>query len=326
MLTAGQEHSPFIEIDVGSEIQAVELTANGKYIVGGGGDGLGVWRVEDGKQMARMETRIVRSIAVSKDGRWIAAGTFSGEAIMWDAKTYKKVFTVEDEDVVGGVDFSPDSTRLLMGSKNRRATVWGVATHKKVLTLDHDGWMRAVKYSPGGDRITTATFDSVRVWDSNDARLLVEIAVKVTPLFNTGLLWSNNNLVAISANNIKEFVASTGSAVSEWPVHHSNNSSCIALPKLGEFIAYSAYDTVTFWNTSTHTRVGLIQHTQPICSIALSPHHRFLAIGGRSGKIAIKGLRDVLPASYSTVCIVYCRLRMALVPFHLTSISIRHAN
>ena len=78
MLTAGQEHSPFIEIDVGSEIQAVEFTANGKYIVGGGGDGLGVWRVEDGKQMARMETRIVRSIAVSKDGRWIAAGTFSG--------------------------------------------------------------------------------------------------------------------------------------------------------------------------------------------------------------------------------------------------------
>jgi WD40 repeat protein len=265
--------------------------------------------VEDGKQMATMEAWNVRSLAVSKDRSWIAAGTLWGKATMWDAETYEKAFTVEDEDIVGGVDFSPDSTRLLVASEKRRATVWDVVAHKKVLTLHHGGWMRAAKYSPQGDRIATATFDSVRVWDSSDGRLLTDIPVKVTPLstFNSSLLWSNNHLFVVSDSAIKQLEASTGSVASEW-LHHGNNSSSIALPKHGEFIAYSTYDTVTFWNTSTHTRVGLIQHTQPICSIAHSPHHQFLAIGGDGGKIAIKGLKDVVPASYLMVSIVYCRI------------------
>ena len=308
MLTVGQERSPVIEINVGSRIRAVTFTANGEYIVGGG-DGQRVWRVEDCKQMATMAARDVRSLAVSQDGRWIAAGTDWGEAILWDTKTFEQVFTHKEDlpDSILGVDFSPDSTRLVTASKNPTA-IWDVAARKKVLTL-HEYWVRAAKYSPQGDRIATATFDSVRVWDSNDGRLLTDIPVNVAPLsmFNSGLLWSNNHLFVVSDSTIKRFEASTGSAASEWPVHHSNNSSCIALPKHGEFIAYSTYDTVTFWNTSTHTRIGLIQHTQPICSIALSPGHRFLAIGGDGGTIAIKDLRDVLPASYSTVCIVYCR-------------------
>jgi WD40 repeat protein len=67
-----------------------------------------------------------------------------------------------------------------------------------------------------------------------------------------------------------------------------HNDSCIALPKHGEFIAYSTKRTVTFWDTSTHTQLGLIQHPQDIRSIALSPDDRFLAIGGEGGKITIR--------------------------------------
>ena len=65
----GQEDSPLIEI-VGGEIWTVTFTANGEYIVGGGqGDEVGVWRVEDGKQMATMAASLVYCLAVSKDGR-----------------------------------------------------------------------------------------------------------------------------------------------------------------------------------------------------------------------------------------------------------------
>ena len=127
----------------------------------------------------------------------------------------------------------------------------------------------------------------------------MRIPVKVTTLFNAGLLWSNNHLFVVSDGTNKQFEASTGSTVSEWPVPDTNGSSCIALPQHGQFIAYSTNDTVTFWDTSTHTRVGLIQHTQSIRSIALSPDDRFLAIGGESGKIAIKSLSRI------TVCIVF---------------------
>jgi WD40 repeat protein len=319
MLTVIQERSPLIEIDGGSEIKAVMFTVNGEYIVGGGDDGLRVWRAKDGKRMATMAARDVNCLAVSKDGRWIASGTYEGELFMWDAKTFKNVLThQEDDDDLFGVDFSPDSTRLLIGSESCTATVWDVATRKKLLSLDHEDWVIAAKYSPQGNRIATATRESVRVWDSNDGRLLVDIPVKVTPYWHSGLLWFNNHLFVVSNSTIKQFEASTGSTVSEWSVPDTNNSSYITLPQHLEFIAYSTNDTVTFWDTSTHTRVGLIQHTQSIRSIALSPDNRFLVIGGNSGKIAITDLRDVPPASYSTVSIFYCQFTLLQFQFDLT--------
>ena len=319
MLTVRQGRSPLIEIDGGSEIKAVTFTVNGEYLVGGGDDGLRVWRAKDGKQVATMAARDVNCLALSKDGRWIASGTYEGELCMWDAKTFKNVFThKEDDDDLFGVDFSPDSTRLLIGSENCTATIWDVANRKKSLTLRHEDWVIAAKYSPQGNRIATATHESVRVWDSNGGRLLVDIQVKVTPYWHSGLLWFNNYLFVVSDSTIKKFEASTGSTVSEWSVPDTNNSSCITLPRHLEFIAYSTNDTVTFWDTSTHTRVGLVQHTQSIRSIALSLDNRFLAIGGNNGKIAIGDLRDVPPASYSIVSILYCQSTLLQFQFDMT--------
>ena len=296
MLTVGQEGSPLIEINGGSDIRAVAFAANGEYLVSGGGDEARVWRVEDGNQMATMGAWNVQCLAASKDGRWIAAGTMFGEVFVWDAKTYQKVLTHREDDyiMIFGVEFSPDSTRLLIGSRNRTATVWDVATRKNVLTLHHVGDpVVAAKYSPQGDRIATATDKFVRFFDSNDGRLLVRIKIQVTPYWHSGLLWSNNHLFVESDSTIKQFEASTGSTVSEWPVPDSDRDSCITLLQHTEFIAYSTNNTVTFWDTSTHTRVGLIQHTQPIRSIALSPNGRFLAIGGRGGKVTIRSLSRI---------------------------------
>ena len=129
-------------------------------------------------------------LAMSNNGRWIAAGTFWGDVFVWNAKTYEKVFSHRDDILdINGVDFSPDSTRLVSASDNSTTTIWDIVTRKRVQTLQHDGSVRAAKYSPQGDRIATATPGSVRVWDSNDGRLLKYIPETVTPCYNTGLLW-----------------------------------------------------------------------------------------------------------------------------------------
>jgi WD40 repeat protein len=249
--------------------------------------------------MATVEAEDVGCLAVSKDGRWIAAGTGSGEVFVWDAMTFGKVFWHgNDRNIysrVGAVDFSPDSTRLVSASMSS-TTVWNVATRQPVQTLDH-GWysVGTAKYSPQGDRIATATHDSVRVWDSNDGRLLVDIPVKVTPYDRTGLLWFDNHLFALSDSKIKQIEASTGLIVWEWPVADTNNSSRCCIPKYGEFLACSTRRAVSFWDTATHTQLDLIQFEYPedICSIAVSPDSRFLAIGGEYGKITINTLSRI---------------------------------
>ena len=248
--------------------------------------------MEDGEQVATMEANVL-SLAVSKDGRWIAAGTLFGHVFVWNARTHKRVFSHWEDYHRIGVDFSPDSTRLVSASHNRTASIWDIETGEVVQTLEHGALVIAAKYSPQGDRIATATGDSVRVWDSNSGRLLVDIKVTVTPWYNTGLLWFNNLLFAISGSKIKQIEVSTGSPVSEWPVPDTNKNSNIVLPKHGKFIAYSTQRKVTFWSTATHTQLGLIEHPEDIHSIAVSPDDRFLAIGGEDGKITINSLSHI---------------------------------
>ena len=293
---------PAIEIDVGGWVPSVTFSANSDYLLSGG-EGVRVWRVEDGKEMATVDSEAedVRCLAVPRDGRWIAAGTGSGSVFVWDAETYEKVISDRyNYNSIIGVDFSPDSTRLVSASEYRPTSIWDMATRKRVQILEHgDLWVRAAKYSPQGDRIATATRDSVRVWDSNDGRLLADIPVKVDPEFNTGLLWSNNHLFVISGSAIKQFEASTGSTISEWELPatralFAEKTSSITLPQHQKFITYSTERTVTFWDTATHTQLGLIQHPHDIRSTAVSLDDRFLATSGERGKITINKLSRII--------------------------------
>ena len=263
-----------------------------------------MWRVEDGRQMARLEANDVECLAVSKDGRWIAAGT---QVIVWDAKTYKQPFSQWDRrSSITGVDFSPDSTRLVAASYDRIASIWDIAARERAQTLHHGDSVvvAAAKYSAKGDRIATATPDSILVWDSSNGHLLVQIPVRVAWWPNTGLLWFNDTLLVISDNKIKQIKASTGPAVSEWGVLNTFGS-CIALPRHGGFIAYSAQYAVTLRDTATHTRLGLIQHPEGIRSIAVSPDDRFLAIAGLSGKITFNSLSHISVSIVSRSTVVH---------------------
>ena len=310
MLTTGQERPAPIEIDVGQYICALTFSANAEYLVTGHEKGVGVWRVKDGKQVARMETSWrVNSLAASKNGKWVAAGT-EREVFVWNAETYEEVIKHEEGNRVCGVDFSPDSSRLVAGSCNNAAIVWDLATGKRVQILHHKYPLSSAKYSPRGDRIATATYGGpVGVWDSNDGRLLVDINVEVIPWFNDGLLWSNDHLFVMTDNKIEEFDASTGSKVLEWPVPDTAWHSSIALPKHKQFIIFFAKRTVTFWDTSTHNQLPLtFQHPEDIRSITCSPDDRILAIGG-GGKITIWGIN---------VSAAFCRAISSLNSF-LTS-------
>ena len=263
------------------------FSANGEHLLSGGEDkNIEVWRVQDGQRVATIEAMNVVCLTVSKNGKWIAGGSWWD---VWDTKTYETVWKHREDSYVNAVDFSPDSTKLVSGSLNRTATIWDVASGEKIQTLRHKQGLIAAKFSSDGDRIATATHEgSVQVWDSINGHLLVDIPVTVTSSYNAGLQWFNNHIFVVSGGKIKQLDAFTGSTVSEWPVPDSDVYSCIAIPTHGKFIAYSTSRSVIFWDTSTHLHIGLVKHTEDIWSISLSSDNGSLAIGGYYGTIITK--------------------------------------
>lgn len=280
----------------------ITFSENGHHLLSVSNEAVQVWQVKDRRLAATLDEDILgfmNCLAVSKDGKSIAAGTnLAGGVYVWDAKTYEQIFWRHDFQphtaalslgYIHALDFSPDSAQLVVGSNKCYVVVWDLTTHKRVQTLHLADSVYAVKYSPRGNRIATATPDSTQIWDSKTGQLLAEGDGGLISQCNAALVWSNNHLFVLSHDKIKELDASTGSTVSEWLVPDSNKSSCIALPKHGEFIAYATNRTITFWDTSTHSQLALIQHHRDIRSIAFSSDDRLLAIGRGAG-ISIKRL------------------------------------
>ena len=236
-------------------------------------------------------------------------GTWYGYVSVWDAETYETVWKHKEDSLdIYAVDFSPDSTKLVSGSWNWTATIWDVASGEKIhklshlrkppetntsghetIKLQHKQAVVAAKFSSDGNRIATATYQSIHVWDIH-GQLLVVIPATVTPWYNTNLLWFNDHIFVVSGSTIKQLDASTGSTVSAWLVPNGDFHSCIAIPRHGKFIACSTGRFVTFWDTSTHLQISLVEHGENICSMELSPDNMSLAIGGSYGTITTDGL------------------------------------
>ena len=225
---------------------------------------------------------VICSLAVSRDGRWIVSGTESGLVTVWNAESGEKVteFTGHS-DWVHAVDVSPGGTRIATGSNDGTACVWSLSTGQRLFSSwDHNGWVVAVKISPDGCLIATAASNSVRVYNGENDCPLVDVPIQV----KKPLAWASDakRLFALSYGHIHCLDASTGTTLSKWPIHNTQDAECIALASNGTFITASTSSSVSFWDTTTREQIGsVIKFTRRVWCIVISRNND-LAVGGDS--------------------------------------------
>ena len=300
-----------VEIDGQHKIYSVAFFVDGKHVVSGGKEGkIRRWRVEDGREVGSpMDAgNEIYNLAVSRDGKWIVSGTRSGELGVWYVLRHKKVTEWRGHGGrVYAVDISPDGERIATGSGDGTACVWSFSTGQQLLVLEHNASVIAAQLSPNGRLIATATWElsnnSVRVYDSQSGNLLVDVPFTVTAFsLNPPLVWVSNSKYLFALSNkgrINYLAASTGTTLSSWPIHSTNNPGSIALASNGTFIAASACSSVSLWDTTTHKQIGsIIDHPYDIRSIAISANDDIVIGGGKA--ITLRNIRNMLPSSYHT--------------------------
>ena len=306
MLTIQLGHNTrmVLESDAG-EVWAVAFHPDGKHFFDGTTKGIRRWRVADGQELGKQTGMDTCAISVSKDEKWVVCGTWN-EASVWDAELREKVVEVESGKFVLAVDVAPDCIKFATGTYQKQVAIWNITTGEKLLgPLEHGGLVISVKFSPDGGRLATACLrDSpIRIFDAHNGDHLISIQNAIPSESYLPIVWSTHGqqLFAVSEDyRIKSFDSPTGSPLIEWQIHeNSNGAMSIALSSNGKFIASSAGRFVSFWDASTHTRLGIVEQTHNIYSIALSPDGCRLATGSRgSGSSTIWDLRGILPDSY----------------------------
>jgi hypothetical protein len=92
----------------------------------------------------------------------------------WHQRTHLELLTLEHNDPVDSVCFSPDGTLLASGSAGQ-AVVWDSRSGQELLTLKHPH-VFSVCFSPDGTRLASAGTDHiVMVWDCESGRELLSL-------------------------------------------------------------------------------------------------------------------------------------------------------
>ena len=152
----------------------------------------------DGDRTYRTNGMAVHAVAVSPDGRLIAAGggvwlAQTGWAVgrdldvrLVDRGTGKELHRLKGPTShVTALAFSPDGKLLVAGSADQCAYVWDVASGNLLHTLcgfhgippvGDTGVVTAVAFFPDGKRLLTMSWDrTIRVWDAASGKEVGQI-------------------------------------------------------------------------------------------------------------------------------------------------------
>ena len=197
---------PILVLDPGGHmatIRSLTFTPDGKHLVSAGYDKIvRVWDWQAGKTVRIIRGLVgpgsegqIYAMALSPDGRWLAAGgylgPFSGAKAREDEDTHKirlydfasgklTALLKGHTSVVNSVAFSPDSKLLVSGGGlgGLSAIIWDVEKHALRHHLQgHKGEIYSVGFTPDSARAVTGSFDStLKLWSVASGREIATLA------------------------------------------------------------------------------------------------------------------------------------------------------
>jgi WD40 repeat protein len=294
----------------GTQITApLVWTPDGKTLAACGYDGvIRLWDQATGKQVStfRGPREGVFALAVSPDGRWLAAGSRDDVAV-WrlDADPPGEARRPAGaDDGAGDLAFSPDGKLLAAYGKDRGIHLWETAGWREVGRIGGpgNGQLYAngnLGFFPDGKSLVCANTDgTIRVWEVATGKLLRTLAEK-RRLWGIALSPDGKVLAAVEgrSNTLRHLDAATGREVSLFQ-GEDHSCYCFAVSPDSRSVATAgASNEVRIWDAATGKERHRWACPQFISRIAFSPDGKTLAVGG-SGMIRFRSVasgREVAP-------------------------------
>jgi RNA polymerase sigma factor (sigma-70 family) len=242
-------------------------------------------------------------MAVSPDGRLLAATNNYGATHLWELATGKPLGTMEGGRHAPTLAFAPDGKTLAAADFVGFVQIWDVATRRAVFADDeHRSAVRAV-VSPDGNTIATGCEGGgLRLWDAATGKVRF-ICPKPGPrIFSLAFAPDGKTLASAGFDGVVHWSdPATGKEVAAGKgdlAQARAGSGLFYSPDGKAFICWSWENgTVSLFNVASGKEIRRLPQTGCYCA-ALSPDARTLAAGGKDWLIHlwdIESGREVRP-------------------------------
>jgi WD40 repeat protein len=284
-----------------ARVDGLVLAPDGTWLGIGQGKSVTVWDLAKGERRARMPELAggVKCVALSRDGKWLAAGSADQTLKLFDAAAAKEQLNFAGHTgMLTALTFSADGKVLIAAAGDPNPyhfivelKLWDTATGKHLADLPGlKSPVYSLALSPDGKTLVTGSYDhTVKVWDvatrkeraGFDGEVGIVTAVAFSP--DGGLLALGGSVKGIRLLNTadwKEKARLPG---------HGERLTGLAFSPSGKALASCSEDkTAKLWDVATAKEKATLEgHTSHVFCLAYGKDDRTLFTGGRDGTVRV---------------------------------------
>ncbi|GMO68746.1 MAG: hypothetical protein Ta2A_17050 [Treponemataceae bacterium] len=136
-----------------------------------------VWSLTHGRQIRLFTLPDAKAVALSADGKFLAAGGSTKAVKIWELKTGAELFSMENiAHEILSLDFSPDGTAVAVGLNAAQFAFWDYANGEMLLydsfqKARQNSYTTSVIFSPDNNHFAVSSVDaSIRIWNIDEYR------------------------------------------------------------------------------------------------------------------------------------------------------------
>ena len=256
--------------------------------------------VATGREVKRFDgiRGTLRALALSADGKRLAAGGQTGAFHIWDVESGKEIRRFEPPVSVCSVGLNVDGSLVAAGTALGTVGVWEVATGRLLRSMrGHVDWVEHLAFAPDGTRFATAAAEGViRLWDTATGEELR--AYRGHEKRITGLAFSDRGTQLLSTGEDGSTLvwdAHRDPAVTSQQLAYPQGDAVLPLPDDRRVVVvnnWCGYQILDLRSGELSAEVKTTNPQDNAHDAALSPDGNTLAIGTYRSGVQLVSLAD----------------------------------